>query len=207
MSSKRRVTSAGAVVLIATAGLAGNAGTAHAETTLKVNYPVTGTTFVKATDSTMELGPGTLKAALVLETGDLTASLELPQATSQFKQFGVIPVSAKISFIEASPTTGRADPQTGAVKTTSKVTLKLSDLRVAGIWTPVGSGCQTESPAVITVASGSDWTVLGGGTLSGTYTIPKFEHCLLATPLINITVPGEGNTIKLKLGPATFPGS
>jgi hypothetical protein len=43
-----------------------------------------------------------------------------------------------------------------------------------------------------------------GGVLNGTYTIPRFTHCLLATPLINLTIPGAGNTITLTLGTPTF---
>jgi hypothetical protein len=42
--------------------------------------------------------------------------------------------------------------------------------------------------------------VLNGGTLAGTYTIPPFAHCGLATFLINLTLPGPGNTISLTLG-------
>lgn len=48
-----------------------------------------------------------------------------------------------------------------------------------------------------------DFSVITGGNLTGTYTIPKFQNCLLATPLINLTVPGSGNTITLTLGAAT----
>lgn len=39
--------------------------------------------------------------------------------------------------------------------------------------------------------------------LGRTYTIPRFAHCLLATPLINLTLPGPGHTITLTLGAAT----
>ena len=39
-----------------------------------------------------------------------------------------------------------------------------------------------------------------GGTLAGTYTIPRFHHCLLDTLLINLTLPGPGNTITLTVG-------
>jgi hypothetical protein len=41
-----------------------------------------------------------------------------------------------------------------------------------------------------------------GGSLSGTYTIPPFAHCELLTPVLNLTVPGPGNTITLTLGKA-----
>jgi hypothetical protein len=85
------------------------------------------------------------------------------------------------------------------------VTLKLSDLKVAGIPMPVGDNCKTKTPATLNLVSGDDWNVLQGGTLTGTYTIPEFENCILATPLINLTVPGPDNTISVKLGTPTVP--
>ncbi|MEW2356447.1 hypothetical protein [Spirillospora sp. NPDC029432] len=190
-------TAAAAVVSVPTA--------AHAEPVLRVNYPVNGTTAIKATGSTMTLGPGTLESSLDLGTGDLSGSLKMPPAKGEFKQWGVIPVSVTTTLIENGPTTGKVDLQTGQVTSTSKVTLKLSDMKVAGIPMPVGDNCKTKTPATINLTSGPDWNVLNGGTLSGTYTIPDFEHCLLATPLINLTVPGPDNTITLKLGAATVP--
>jgi hypothetical protein len=190
-------TAAAAVVSVPTA--------AHAEPVLKVNYPVNGTTTIKATGSAMTLGPGTLESSLDLGTGDMTASLKMPPAQGEFKQFGVIPVSVTTTLIEEGPTVGKVDVNTGAVTSTSKVTLKLSNMKVAGIPLPVGDHCKTKTPATITLTSGSDWSVVNGGTLSGTYTIPDFEHCILATPLINLTVPGPDNTITLKLGAATVP--
>jgi hypothetical protein len=50
------------------------------------------------------------------------------------------------------------------------------------------------------VTSQPGFNVLSGGTLAGTYTIPRFAHCGLATLLINLTLPGPGNTISLVLG-------
>ncbi|MFC5748204.1 hypothetical protein [Actinomadura rugatobispora] len=195
---------------LATAGLAAGAvlavpSAAQAEPILKVDYPATGTTFIKATNSSLNLGPGTLKSSLDLGTGSLTANLVMPPAQGEFKQWGVIPVSVTTTLIEAAPTTGTIDLNTGKVTSTSKVTLKLSNLKVAGIPTPVGDNCKTKTPATINLVSGDDWNVLQGGTLTGTYTIPEFQNCILATPLINLTVPGPDNTISVKLGTPTVP--
>jgi hypothetical protein len=38
------------------------------------------------------------------------------------------------------------------------------------------------------------------------YTIPQFAGCGLATVLINLTIPGPGNTLTLTLGKPTFGG-
>lgn len=182
-------------------GLAGSAAAA-AGSTLKATYPVKGSTFLKAPDFTMTLGPGTLAATVDLTTGALTANLKLPDATGSFKQDGVIPVTATTQFINDGPTKGKLDLNTGAVRTTSKITLRIVDLTVSGADVPVGSSCETSAPVAVTVTSQSGFNPLKGGKLAGTYTIPKFVHCELATTLINLTLPGPGNTITLTLGKA-----
>jgi hypothetical protein len=55
---------------------------------------------------------------------------------------------------------------------------------------------------LIKLASLPGFNPLKGGKLAGTYTIPPFANCGLATALLNATVPGPGNTITLKLGAA-----
>lgn len=67
----------------------------------------------------------------------------------------------------------------------------------------MGPSCETRTPATISLTSGAGFNLLNGGTLSGTYTIPPFSHCGLNTALINLTIPGPGNTIALTLGAAS----
>jgi hypothetical protein len=177
-------------------------GTASADTKITVKYPVKGSTHLTAPNATAKLGPGKLRATLDLTTGALTATLTLPAATVSFKQLGLIPVTATTEFINNGPTTGQADLGTGAVTTTSKITLKVTSLTVAGLPVPVGDSCESESPAIIKVVSQKGFSVVSGGKLAGTYTIPPFAHCGLVTPLLNVTVPGPGNKITLKLGKA-----
>lgn len=199
-------TTAAATASLAALGVLSTTGTAHADIVLKLNYPLTGTTHIESTDSSMSLGPGTLATAID-DTGGLTATVDLPPATGSFKEFGVIPVSVTTRFVEASPTTGTVDLNTGAVQTTSHLTIKITELKVAGIPTPIGDRCQTETPAEVSVTSDANFSVVTGGNLNGTYTIPNFKNCLLATPLINLVVPGSGNTITLTLGAASIPTS
>jgi hypothetical protein len=56
-----------------------------------------------------------------------------------------------------------------------------------------------------TLATTADLTT---STLTGTLTLPaatgRFAHCGLATLLINLTLPGPGNTISLTLGAGTL---
>jgi hypothetical protein len=174
-----------------------------ADQTVNVTYPVNGSTFIKAVNSSITLGPGTLSTTADLTTSTLTGTLSLPPATGSFKELGLIPVTATTEMIQDGQATGTVDFSTNAVTTTTKESIKLTSLKVAGLPVPVGNSCET-SPATITVSSQPGFNVLSGGTLSGTYTIPSFAHCGLATLLINLTLPGPGNTITLTLGAGTL---
>ena len=151
-------------------------------------------------------GPGTLSSSVKLLTGRLTATLALPDATGTFKQFGIVPVTATPRFINAATTPGKINLSTGAIRSTSYITLQVVDLKVAGIHIPVGPSCGTATPAVISVASQPGFSIVKGGNLAGSYTIPQFANCGPATVLINLTIRGPGNTLMLTLGKPTFGG-
>ncbi len=176
---------------------------APADQTITLTYPVTGSTFIKAIDSTISLGPGTLSTSADLTTSTLTGTLTLPAATGSFKELGLVPVTATMQMIQDGPATGTFNFNANTVTTTAKESLQLTRLNVAGLNIPVGRSCET-SPATITVSSQPGFTFGLGGSLSGTYTIPHFSHCGLATLLINLTLPGPGNTISLTLGTPTL---
>ncbi|MBO0871107.1 MAG: hypothetical protein J2P15_21350 [Micromonosporaceae bacterium] len=179
-------------------------GPAHAAPFLNASYPINGSTHIKATNSDLPLGPGTLAATLDLATGSVTGSVTLPPSTGSFTELGFIPVQATTEFVEAQPTTGTVDLNTGATQTESHITIRITSLKVAGLPVPVGDGCETKSPAVIDLASQPGFNVLNGGVVAGTYTIPDFHDCLLNTGIINLIIPGDGNTISLTLGPAVI---
>ena len=203
-SSLIRRTSALSAVGIVTAGaLIAAAGPASARpaASIKASYKVTGSTFLAGPGATLSVGPGKLTAKVNLSTGKVSANLSLPPSTGSFKEFGLIPVSATAKFINDG-TTGKINLKTGKVTTTSKITLQIVSLSVAGLPIPVGSSCETSSPVVVTLKSQPGFSILGGGKVAGTYTIPKFSNCGLATLLINLTIPASGNTITLKLGKA-----
>jgi hypothetical protein len=192
-----------AVSVIQAAGPASAAPSARsvpADTVISATYPVTGSTFISKINSTVTLGPGTLASSLDTTTSTLTGTLTLPPATGSFKALGFIPVTATTEFVQDGTATGTL--KNGVVTTTAQVTVKLTSLKAAGIPIPVGSKCQTSTPAAITLTSQAGFNLLNGGNLSGTYTIPQFSHCGLATLLINLTIPGAGNTINLALGKA-----
>jgi hypothetical protein len=179
------------------------AAAAPADSTLSATYPVTGSTHIQKLNATVPLGPGSLAVTLDTTTADLTATLNLPPATVSATVLG-LPVTATTAFIQDGTATGTADLAANSVQTTAKETLQVTSLKVAGVPVPVGRSCESIVPASISVASQPGFNVLFGGTLAGTYAIPLFAHCGLATPLLNLTIPGGGNTISLTLGGATL---
>jgi len=200
----RRASALGAVGLVATGAMVAVAGPASARpaTSITAKYKVTGSTFLAGPGATLPVGPGQLTAKVNVSTGKVSATLSLPPSTGTFKQFGLIPVTATAQFINDGPTTGKVNLKTGSVSTTSKVTLQIVSLSVAGFPFPVGSSCETSSPMIVNLKSQPGFSILGGGKVSGSYTIPDFSNCGLATLLINLTIPASGNTITLKLGKA-----
>jgi hypothetical protein len=200
----RRTAVAAAAGVLAFSGLIASAGAASASSTINATYPVTGSTYLKGPNFTLDLGPGTLASTVNVKTGKLTADLTLPPATGSFKQDGLIPVTATTRFINDGPTHGTINLNTGVVTSTSMITLQVTSLTVAGINTPVGNSCETSTPVTVKVISQPGFQILKGGNLAGDYTIPQFANCGLATTLLNLTIPGSGNTITLTLGTPTF---
>lgn len=178
------------------------AATAHADgTVLAVTYDAAGTSVVKKTGSTIALGPTTL-AVKVAPDGSLTGSLPLPPRTTTFKVLGLLPVTATVTFVPA----GGKRQVTGTlgvnkVRSKARYVLRLSDVSVGGLPAFVGSSCQTSSTVVIpaNTPAGQKFDITTGGTLEGTYTIPSFANCGLTTGIINLLVPGEGNTETITL--------
>jgi hypothetical protein len=138
-----------------------------------------------------------------LTTGASSSTLSLPPATASVRELGLIPVSATTEMIQDGPATGTVDLNANTITSTASVTLEITALKIAGLPVPVGRSCQT-SPFPVTLTSGAGFTVGGGGPLSGSYTIPLFRHCGLSTVLLNLTIPGPGNTLNLTLGQLQF---
>jgi hypothetical protein len=189
---------AGAAVLAA-AGVTATAGAASADSVLSVHYALTGTTYIAKLKTTVNLGSGTLAATVDLTTGTSQSTLTLPPATVSVKELGLIPVTATTEMIQNGPASGTVNLSTNTITSSASVTLKITSLNVAGLNLPVGNACQT-SPFSINISSGPGFTVGGGGPVSGSYTIPLFRHCGLNTLLINLSIPGPGNTLSLTLG-------
>jgi len=185
---------AGVAVLAAT-GVVAASGAASADSVVNVHYAVTGTTYLAKLNTTANLGSGALASTVDLTTGTSQSTLTLPSTAVSVKEFGFVPVTATTELIQNGPAAGTVNFSTNTITSTANVTLK-----IFGVSLPVGDKCQT-TPFNIGISSGPGFTVSGGGPVTGTYTIPAFHDCGLNTLLLNLTIPGAGNTLNLDLGP------
>jgi hypothetical protein len=184
--------------LLAAGAVAATAGPASADTVVNVHYSLTGTTFIKKLNTTFDLGSGTLSSAVDLDTATLTSTLSLPPGTLSFEIRGV-PVTVTTEIVQNGPASGSLSLSAGTITSAANVTLKVADLTVGGVGIPIGDSCQT-SPFTIDITSGTGFSIIGGGPLNGTFTIPSFGNCLLGTAWLNAAIPGPGNTLNLTLG-------
>lgn len=175
---------------------------AHAASILTLTHDAVGTSYIKKTKSTVALKPTTLTTHLDLDTGAITGSLPLPATSTEFKVAGLVPVTANVDFVPVGDVTGSIDLN-GALATvdaTAKYYVKLSNVKILGLPGFAGNACQTKVPVTIPVSTpaGEGFDLIGGGNLTGTYTIGAFTSCGINTGLINLLVPGPGNTVNIQ---------
>jgi hypothetical protein len=199
LANRLAVLTAG-VSLLTAAAVAASAPSASADTTINAHYALTGSTFIKKLNTTVNLGSGSLAATVDLDTGAVSSTLSLPPATVSMKELGIIPVSATATMVQNGPATGSANLTTNTITSSASIIFKITKLSVAGLNVPVGGNCES-SPFSVSLSSGPGFTVSGGGPLSGSYTIPPLHGCGLTTPVLNLLIPGPGNTFNLTLGP------
>ena len=201
MTTRARVIAAASTVLLGAAVTLTVTAAPASAADLTVAYDATGSTLVKKPNSTIQLGPTTLTNYLNAD-GTFTADLPLPQTSSTFKVIGFLPAKATVDFIPVGPAVGALTfTPKGHVQATAKYYIKLSNVTLGGLPTFVGNNCKTAAPVSIPVETpaGQVFDLTNGGTLAGTYTIGKFANCGLTTGIINLLVPGAGNTVTFTL--------
>lgn len=189
------VLGAGAIVALIPAA-------AHAAT-LGVEYDAVGTSHIAKTNSTINLGPTTLTTNIDLDTGNFTGSMPLPGTTTSFSIIGLIPVTADVDFVEAAPLSGHINLSglDASITSTASYYIKLSNIKVVGFPTFAGPHCRTKNPVSIPANTppGESFSLTGGGNLKGQFSIGEFERCGLNTWLINLLIPGSGNSADIQV--------
>ncbi|MBP2471701.1 hypothetical protein JOF53_000573 [Crossiella equi] len=165
---------------------------------LEITYALNGTSNITKLGSEVVLGPGTFAAKVNLTSGNLSGDLALPRTKAKFTLFGILSGESVVELRPEGKTTGTF--QNGVVKSSSKVTVALPDVRVWGIPVYLGDACKTVTPADIALTSGPNFNPTVGGTLAGAYEIPAFQGCGdFITDIISAVTSGPNNKITLDL--------
>ena len=141
---------------------------------------------------------------------------ELPPVTATFLAFRFVPVTATLHLVELTPIkivsvsgiTGLPFPIT--VRTSTKISVRITDVKVNGVPLDVGTHCRTASPVKLDlIGKGQNtippkgYTVPTGGPLAGRVTIPRFTGCGVSEnldPLLTGSISGPGNFLKVTQG-------
>ncbi len=197
---RRVLQSAG--VAAAGIGLAVLPSTAHAAP-LNIDYDANGSSTIAGTGSNVNLGPATMHMQLDVANGTIGGDMDLPGTSTRFSLIGFLPVTANVDFITAAPIDGTlrvtVPDNRLVVDSVASYYVKLSNIKVAGFPTFAGSNCRTTDPVQIPAKTpeGGNFGALAGGKLVGEYSIGKFQNCGINTWLINLLIPGDGNTMEL----------
>ena len=178
---------------------------AAAEPTMALDWTVSAHTHLAKAGFDVSVPPGSFVGNVDLGTGVLTGDMSLPPAAITLKLLGMLPaLDATFEIAGAGPVTGKADFTTLHVDTTATFNIRLAKLAPAGTSVNlVGDRCTTAKP--ITVSMGGKADLAAGSTFSGTYTIPPFTRCGALTPLLNLLIPGPGNTFTATFVPKGSP--
>ncbi|MEU5995409.1 fibronectin type III domain-containing protein [Spirillospora sp. NPDC047418] len=161
-----------------------------------VSYALAGTSTIKGGNGKVALSGAV--SAKVDGSGKVAADLTLNPTTGSFSLFGFLPATADIAFAPQGQTTGTLSG--GTLTTQTKTLVKVPSVKVFGLNIGGGETCQASAPATIPLKS-TNFSVAGGGTLTGEYTLPSLTGCGFLTPVISQIVAGGGNKIDLKATP------
>ena len=157
-------------------------------------YKIRASTHIKKLNQTITPPVGTFKGEIDIEQQRLQGSIKLPPVSFTMKLAGVLPlVTATARIVQAKPVTGTINLSTLKAKATSTFNLLITSATATGVPVNlVGNTCTTATPIVVTMSGKAN--LVGPSKFAGTFTIPQFKTCGLATVALNQLIPGPGNT-------------
>ena len=185
-----------------TASPAAASSTARAaDPTLPISWNVNASTHLKSLNLDVVVPPGTFNGSIDLVTGALTGNLVLPPASKTISLFGLPLASTTFAMSENGPITGHVDLSTFQVTVNASFNFAISSASLSVLpWLNlVGRNCKGTSPIGVTMSGPVSLT--GASTFTSTYTLPKLGGCGLLTPILNLIVPGPGNTFTATFAP------
>ncbi|MEV6908905.1 hypothetical protein [Amycolatopsis sp. NPDC051071] len=172
---------------------------------IPVSYTVTGKAVVKKTGGALDLGPGQLNGALVID-GDnvgIRGNLSLPPSTANISLVsGVFKIKARVRIEPTGPVTGTL--ANGDLTTRSQANMLIDNIVVGLFWPviplpTVPNACKTVKPLDLTLISKNVDLFAETIPSSGVFTIPDFKDCFINDLALGALISGPGNTINLNM--------
>jgi hypothetical protein len=191
------------IAFVATAGLASAPSALAADTVIPIHWSVNASAHIKSLNMDITVPPGTFDGSVNLTTGALSGNLTLPSATQNISLLGIPLASATFAMAPNGPISGHLDLATMTVSVTASFNFNITNVHASILprLNLVGNNCHGSKPITQTLTGPVN--LAGSQTFSSTFAIPKFADCGLTTPLLNLIIPGGGNTFTATFAPAT----
>lgn len=196
-----------AVALTVATFTASPSGAATVE--IPISWRVDASTHIRSLGMDVTIPPGTFDGVIVLDpatlTGTLTGDLDLPPASKTIRLFGYPIASTTFAMSQHAPITGTVDLNTNTVVVDSSFDFAITNASLSLLprLNLVGRSCKGKSPIEVSMTGTIDLADLNAPqTFQADYTLPKLKNCGLGTGLINLIVPGGGNTFTASFAPA-----
>lgn len=202
-TGRTRLTIIGSLVALTLAAATFTAAPSGAATTIPIHWKVNASTHIKSLNMDVTIPEGTFDGEVDLATGNLTGSLNLPPASKTIKLFGLPIATTTFAMSQNGPITGHVDLATMTVTVNSSFNFAIKSATLPWLpwWNIVGNSCRGTQP--IDVSMSGPVNLAGASSFTATYALPKLTGCGFATPLMNLIIPGGGNTFSATFGPAT----
>ncbi|MEU8634620.1 DUF6801 domain-containing protein [Amycolatopsis sp. NPDC048633] len=163
---------------------------------IKYSFGITGSTSLKSLGSTAPI-TGSFDADVNLSAKTFLGDLKLDPTHTDFKLLGFLPGSSDVKVVQNGPQTGEL------VGTGFKAHIKfdtfLTTVNLFGI--PISSDpkCGTVSPSTSEMTTGTDFDLLKGGKLAGTYSLSALQNCGPFNDIVSGFAKSDGNSLDLVL--------
>jgi hypothetical protein len=190
-----------AVVAVLVLGLVGAPAAGAASTTVHLNDTVDAQTTLATLDQTVVFPSGSFVGGVNFMNGKLKGNLKLPDATTTVSIAGIGLATATIAVVPTTAVVGKFNFKTNYVRATSVFNVHIVSVTPENLSVNLaGDRCTTSTP--VTLAFGGTVLPFDGGTVAGTYTMPKLAHCEAITAALNAVLAGPGNTFSALMKPS-----
>lgn len=205
--TRRRLPAAAFIAAVATAlvALASPAAAANPVLSLPIDYEVTATTTLSSLGQTVTTEGGRFTGEVVIYddgSASIGGSMSLPAASQTLRVLGIPLATATFAVAPAGPITGSVDLVAMTATTTASFNIRITSVRPTLLpWVNlVGNRCTTAQPITVTMSGPISFT--DPSSFEGSFTMPRLKDCGLVTPILNLVVPGPGNTFSAAFAPA-----